>query len=220
MDRLTRLIGLVIAAAVAAVFLLLGFLMATHSWDKGGREFSPDWLLIPVVLSRTCVARLSGASFTSKQYLAAAAPFVPMLALGAIARYLQSRFVMYPSSAALLAVGLAWSAFLVLIIYWIMTFSYENIFGPHDKGQLASWRRLILFSGIALMIVTPIICLTSLMVRSDAPMGSLARLPYFESKLFKLSLLVYSFLVLRMLFPIWESDVTNVFGSRDRDLEG
>ncbi|MFZ0037872.1 MAG: hypothetical protein WAK91_10645 [Candidatus Acidiferrales bacterium] len=66
------------------------------------------------------------------------------------------------------------------------------------------------FSGIVLTVLIPAVALASVINVSAVPMSSWMALPSVEGWLYRMSLVVYIFLVLRMMFPVWETDFAGI----------
>jgi hypothetical protein len=206
MQGLLRGINTIIALLGVLLAILIGVMWSREVLSKGTFGFDMGYLAVALGVSRILSARIQGTPRKHLRWLSLLAPIIPVLFFEAMAAFALNRLYQQLLLDRLALFALFSALMLLTVLILLVKFEYEEAFGPFLPRGRRSWRKWTLIGAVALGILIvwgPARILIELKGPTDlAPAGALhGGLVQLETWFYKSSLLVYLFMVVRMLIP-------------------
>ena len=182
----------------ALCFFLVGLLWSTSTWRHG---FDMGWLVVAFCVARSVSARIesSGTSLEVKNYALMLWPAVPAFVLEGLAGLSLRKFSEYGRPEEIVQFALLSCLFLVFIAAATAVCRFGIGMADLPAEDYSISRRVVYFLSLTFAIFvtlgTPL-----LFIRTDANLS--AQLTVLQSWFYKLSLLAYFLLSIKMMLPI------------------
>jgi len=201
-----------VIAVVGGLFAIgVGVIWSQEFLSKGTFGFDLGYLTVAIAVSRVLSTRLAGVPRKQLRWLSLLFPTLLMLTFEALAAWSLNRLheqlsvnwlLLFASSSAFML----WSALILLV-----SFNYEDGFGPFSSNERRIWRKWSLLAAVMLSILVvwePV--KLSLRIRASFDFSSVtiySVLVELESWYYRCSLIIYFFMIVRMLFPTLQNRI-------------
>jgi hypothetical protein len=205
MSESPRVINAIIALLGVLLAILVGLAWSRGVLSRGTFGFDLGYLPVALGASRVLSARVAGISRRQLRWLPLLGPVLPVFIFEALAAYALNRLHARLSVDRLVLFASFSAVMLLMVLILLVRFDYEEGFGPFSPNERRLGRRWTLFAAVVLGILViwgPI----HVVIALEKPSGLLPASVYkalaeIESWFYRCSLVVYLFVIVRMLFP-------------------
>lgn len=195
-----KAVNAVIAIVGALLAILVGLMWSREVLSRGTFGFDMGYLPVALAVSWGLTARLRGIPLRLLARMSLLAPITSVFIFEALAGYILNRLHRQMSLNRLVLFASFSALMLLTVLLLLARFDYEEVFGPFSPHERTSWRKWILFVASALAVLVlwgPTRILMTLPSTSTLH-NALVEL---ESWFYKCSLIIYLFMIVRMVSP-------------------
>jgi hypothetical protein len=214
-----KAVNAIIALVGALLAVLVGLMWSREVLSRGTFGFDMGYLAVALGVSWGLAAKVRRIPLKLLPRLSLLAPIVSVFAFEAMADYTLNRLRDQLSARYLFLFATFSAVMLLTVLMLLVRFDYEEAFGPFSPHERRSWRKWVLAAAMALAILViwgPTRILMALQkAPAILPAGILRNaLVELESWFYRCSLIVYLFLIVRMVSPTLHD---RIVGSRHDD---
>jgi hypothetical protein len=194
-------LNILIALLGGACLLLIGVGWSRSSSSISGSEFDQGWLVAALFVSQAGTVRLSGGKLRRQEWLLIIPACLTSFALEALSDHFFLRLQAQPTRNRAIEFALLASLFLTNIVTWIVIFPYQEFLRAGSDRDGGPRVGMVRAAGASIAAVCAIGAVWCFLENATSNPGAI---PDLHAWFYRAALLVYAFMVLRILWPLCE----------------